>query len=365
MKTSAKIIIGALVILAIALVLVLQFSHLEGFAVHNTKKTVKVGIILPLTGSNALIGEGMRDAVLLAQENYKNTKYNYKIILEDDQLDPAQTATAANKLIGADQVNAIISVSSSPGNVVSPIAQQNKVLHISLASDANIAKGSYNFIDWTQPQEENRVFIQELQKREIKSVAVIRQNHPGAAAIVNNMKEQATEKGITIYEEMFNAGDKDFKTIIMKEKEKNPDIYFIIAYSPELEIIAKQIQELGITKPMTSIEAFDVTSQPELFEGMWYITAAEPNSEFRNAFKAKYKIDQTYGSANAYDAYNLIVAAFEASSKPNATEAADSLRNIRNFPGALGILNVDSKNIIQSKAVVKEIVNKTFVTISN
>jgi len=207
------------------------------------------------------------------------------------------------------------------------------------------------------------VFISELQKRGIKSVGVIRQNHPGAEAILNSMKKQASEKGITIYEEKFNSGDKDFKTIIMKEKEKNPDIYFILAYSPELELIAKQVKELGVTKPVTSIEAFDVTTQPELFEGMWYVTAASPIENFRISFKEKYNKEPGYGAGNAYDAYNLIVKSMD--SADTTEQAAENLRNIRNFSGALGILNVDSNNIVQSKAVVREIVNNTFVTISD
>ena len=107
---------------------------------------IKIGVIAPLSGNLAFLGEGYKNAFLLAKEGLKNTRYNYELIFEDDQMEPAKTATALQKLISIDQVNAVVSFTSGPANVISPIAEQNKIIHFGIATDPNAAIGEYNFM---------------------------------------------------------------------------------------------------------------------------------------------------------------------------------------------------------------------------
>ncbi len=44
---------------------------------RGEKQTVKIGVILPLTGSQANLGQSAKNAVLLAQEKLGKTKFNY------------------------------------------------------------------------------------------------------------------------------------------------------------------------------------------------------------------------------------------------------------------------------------------------
>ena len=102
---------------------------------------IKIGVVVPMTGNLAFLGEGIRDAMLLAKQDLGSTQYAYELIFEDDQLDPKMTASAVNKLIGVNKVDAIVSFGSGPGNVVGNIGEQNKVVHFGIASDPNVAKG--------------------------------------------------------------------------------------------------------------------------------------------------------------------------------------------------------------------------------
>ena len=337
--------------------------------VVKEKETIKIGVILPLTGGAAFLGEGMRDGILLAKDQLKDTKYNYEVIFEDNKLDNKETVTAANKLINIDKVEAIFTATSGPGNVVTPIAQENKIIHIGLASDPNVAKGEYNFIHWTPPEEEGKVFVEELQKREIKKIAILALNQQGIQAILDGVKEKAKDTDIKIIsEELFNFGDADFKTMISKAKKENPEIYLILAFSPELELIAKQMKELNIENPSTSIEAFEFTEQPELFEGMWYVQAAESTPKFRKQFKEKYGKEPVICTPNSYDQFNLLATAFEvagkdSSKKPTNSEVIKELQRIKDFDGSLGKLTVLENGFIHSKAVVREIRDGKFITI--
>lgn len=340
-----------------------------GTNVQVGKETVKIGISVPLSGDLAFLGEGIRTALNLALEDLGQTTYNYELVFEDDQMDPKKTATASRKLISVNNVDALISFSSGTGNVVTPVAQENKVIHFGIASDANIAKGGYNFIHWTPPPEEARVFVEELQLQGITKIAIIEMNHQGAKAIMDGVREQIIGTDIEIVaQEYFNAGQRDFKTSILKMKQASPELYIPMAFSPELEIIVRQIKEQGITEPMGGIENFELTDQLELFEGEWYVMAADASSEYNQAFRESHGSYPTIGSPNAYDILGLIVQGFEDASvsssvRPSTAQAALAIKNIQGYDGVLGTLNVGSDGIVVSKAVVRKIIDGEPVTI--
>lgn len=363
MNQSAKWIIGVIVVVAIVAI---------GYFVSRGPREVstapiKIGVVAPMTGNLAFMGEGIRDAILLAKENMGGTRYAYEIIFEDDQLDPTMTASAANKLISVDKADVIVSFSSVTGNVVTPIAEQNKVVHFGIASDPNVAKGKYNFIHWTPPSEENKVFIEELQRRGIKKLGVFESNAQGAAAVMADLRERLKGTGIEIVtDQVFNFGEKDFRSIIAKAKNSGAEIYLLMAFSPELEVLAKQIKEVGINTPLTSIESFELSEQVALFEGEWYVNAADPTGDFADKFKAKTGKNPTLGAANAYDIFNLVVAAAEkivGSTKPTPDQIASELMKIKNFSGALGSLSVNEDGLVVSKAAVRMIKDGKPVTI--
>src|SRR3989344_2789370 len=331
---------------------------------------VNIGAVLPLSGGAGFLGQSAQKALILAKEQLGDTKYNFEVIFEDDKLSPKETSTAANKLIGVDGVDVIISETSGSGNVVTPLAESSKIIHFGIASDINVAKGKYNFIHWTPPEEENKVFIKELQRRGIKKVAILGVNQQGERVVVDDFKKRIEGTNIEITsDQLFNFGEKDFKTIILKAKQTEPEIYLLLASSPELEIIVKQIKEIGIEEPLTSIESFEFTEQPEIFEGYWYINAADTSEEYVNAYKQKYGDNPFLGSGNVYDIFNIIVTAYETAGKdkkgkPTMEEVISELENMKEFRGALGQLKMLDEGVVWSGAVVKKVRDGKFVTIS-
>lgn len=332
-------------------------------------ETIKIGVVAPMTGDLAFMGEGIRDAILLAKEDLGNARYTYDVIFEDDQLKPQMSASAVNKLISVDKADIIVSFGSGPGNVIAPIAEQNKVVHFGIASDSNVAKGRYNFIHWTPPSEENKVFIEELQRRGIKKLGVFESNQQGAAAVMADLREKLKGTDIEIVtDQVFNPGEKDFRSIIAKAKNSGADIYMLMAFSPELEVLGKQIKEAGINTPLTSIESFELSEQVALFEGDWYVNAADPTTDFTDKFEAKTGKSPTLGAANAYDIFNLVVAATEkikSSTKPMPDQIVDELIKIKGFNGVLGNLSVNEDGIVVSKAAVRVIKDGKPVTVGN
>ncbi len=350
-----------LIILIVIVVVIVTVSK-NGKVEVSEKQTIKIGAILPLTGNLAFIGEAAKNGADLAMEKINsNTSltHKYELIIEDDAFDAKKTASAINKLMGVDKVHAVISLSSTGGNVVAPIAEQNMLPHIGMASDLNVAKGDYNFIHWTRPQEEVDAMITELKKKNLTKVALISVNQQGWAAINEDFKKKASANGITVVaDEVFNTGERDFKAIISKTQKTKPEVYLLGIFSPELEIVGKQMKELGVKTPLTSIESFGLSSDPSVFEGSWFIDAAVSGSGFNDEYRTKYNKEVGPTSANVYDAINLIVQAVENTKNPAIPTSADivkELSKIGNYSGAFGALSVSPEGAFISQASVKVI----------
>jgi branched-chain amino acid transport system substrate-binding protein len=349
-KKTFKYIGLLAVVVVIVVVLFVQYKPVDN-------SVVKVGVILPLSGDLAFIGEPAKHGAEMALESFGETKHKYELIFEDDQFDGKKAVTAANKLISIDKVNAIVTFGSSGGNSVKPIAEANNIIHFAVASDQKIADGVINFNHWTSPREEVRAMVDEFVNRGIKTVSILTMNQDGMIAIADELKSQLKNTGIEIVgEEKFNVGTRDFRTISAKLKEKLPEIIVMVNYSPELEVLGRQIRDAGINTPMTSFEGLDATTDAKLFAGSWYSTASDMTDKFKTEFKAKYNLDPIVGTGNVYDIVSFVVTASEnIKGQVNTDKLGSSLVKIKDFVGSMGIVSIGADGAVVSPAVIKTV----------
>lgn len=349
-------------VVVVILIIVIAVSGSKKDASNGPKTPVKIGVSLALTGDLAFIGETDRNALLIVESEIAsstNMKHSYSFVVEDNSFDAQKAASAASKLINIDRVSALVSVGSPAGNGTSPLAETAHVVHFGTGSDANIAKGEYNFTHWTMPQEEVTKLIQELNHRGITKIAILGANHSGINPVIDDFVAKAASTSIKIVgKEIFSAGQKDFRTMIAKLQKLNPEIYLVESFDPETGLIAKQFKALGVKTPLTSIETFGLTADPTLFEGQWYVDAAEPTSAFATAYEQRYGKPSGPAAANVYDELHILINAFESVDDPTDTaKVAAAVATTKDYSGALGRLWSDSEGIFRSEASVKVIKN--------
>jgi branched-chain amino acid transport system substrate-binding protein len=332
-------------------------------SIASAKPVVKVGVIAPLSGNLAHNGEEFRAAGRMAVETLPpDTKVAFELIFEDNQNAANRTALAANKLIFQDRVDALLTLYSMPGNVVAPLAEKNKVLHFSVAFDATVAKGAYNFTHATPPPEMIGLLVRELKKKGLKRVAIARLNQQGINAQVTEFLAQAPRHGIQIvFDEKFNYGEKDFRMLIGKMEKTRPDIYFLMAFSPEQELFARQMREARVTKPLTTIGLFDMAHHSEVFEGCWYVSTAEPADALKEQLQKRCGRRVSNDNFNSYDMINLIAEAYNRATtgqaKPPIQSVVRELCNIKEYIGGTGRLTLDAEGIVHSLPALKMIRN--------
>lgn len=318
------------------------------------KTEVKIGVILPLSGGLAHLGESYRDAIQLAISDLPDTtQYKYKVIFEDNQHDLKSTATIANKLINIDSVQVIISMWSNQGKVVSAIAKKAGVIHFGCAWDRTISDNPLSFNLSSTPDYFMHHFVKALEKRNIKNINLIELNDSGSIAAHDELNRQLKDTDIKIIQrQRINSGDRDFRSILTKTKNTKSDVYYLNAGSPELELVVKQMRQIGIKKPVISIGTLDFTTELNLFNSSWYMTMTWPSKDFQDKYSEKFNRPITYQLGNFYDMINIIVYGFETSGSssnlPPTIDAAKAILEKKSYEGVLGKLTQDKDGTFQS-----------------
>lgn len=355
-----KIIIGVAVVAVIVLgVWAIKKSPSQSVS----KEPIKIGVILPLTGDASFLGESAKNAAILAKEQFKNTKNTYELVFEDDQADSKKTVSAFRKLVDLDKVKATVAVFSGPSNAIAPLGEKEKVIVFTIASDTTIAKDKpFVFNHWIKPENEAKTYVEYAKKQGLKRIAMIGVNQQGILAVHDALIKEDPNLFI-LKDELFSPQEKDFRTAILKAKTDKADAFILKVLPGQNVPLIKQIKELGMKIPLTSIESFEEEKEAiPLLEGQWYVTSANPTEKFTEDFKAKYNSLPQAGSGNAYDIISLLITAFE-KSDGDTEKTVVILSSISDFPGALGTLSVDSDGNINSRAAVKKIINGKFVEI--
>lgn len=321
------------------IILVLVVSTLIlGLYLSNNKtdaETIKIGVVASLTGPGAAFGQSAVKGIELARQDLGKTNKQYQLIVEDDGSNPAKSASAAQKLINVDKVDAIISVSSTAGNAVKPIAEEAGVPHISNSSDLSIADTKTGFLVSLMPDDEAHAWLKESQLNGVKKVAILSQNHPGVNVTMDNIVKFAPEYDIEIvYQEKFDSQTRDFKTSVAKVKQINPDLYMVAMFPPLLEIMSKELMDQAETN-LSSYAMFGVSANPGMFEDKWYTDSFLKDAKFIQRFNQNFadiRFNVRTAPAN-YDIFTILVKGFE-----KDENILEYLANLNKYSGVSGEL---------------------------
>jgi len=324
----------------------------------QNKPIVKIGVVAPLTGNMAMVGEGIKSAVILAEEDLakRNLKNNYEFIVEDDAYEARKTAMIYPKLKSLDKVDAILSTFSQTGKIIAPHAQADKILHISLSSDAEIARGKYNFLDWTTPKNTAKRMLEFYKKHNIRKIVSFVPNNAGALPQETAFMDLVKDDGeIKVSRHLIAAEERDFRTLFVKSAQEKPDAYLALIYGSSFIPFFKQYREAGETALITSIETFAALSDTSIAEGAYYTDAAVADDEFLKRHQQRFGEISNYGVGTMYDTIMLTVEAFEKAE--NKTQAADELAKIKHYNGVVGKLEQEEEGIFNSPAILMTIKN--------
>lgn len=331
---------------------------------ESNKTVVKIGVLYPLTGDGAFLGESAKVAAKMFFEDYTNTKYEYKLVWEDSQANPATAVSAVRKLINYDKVDVVFDLYSSVGLAVSPITNENKTPHLTFAQDRNISKGFYNWRVVTPDRKTGEKMLSALKKRNLKNIVAVVENAAGNLSLYQGFKDAAKQdKGIKITEMMINPGERDFNVIVDKISKISPDAVMTVLHSPEIDIFMRQAKTHGVKAQMTGLQSFTFLKDKSLADGDWYVDVSMADKKFVDRYN---KITNNAPTSFAENFYTLLLVAvknFESfDTKPTAEEFINNLKNIDGVMTPIGKLVYDeTEQNIETDASVRRVENGTVI----
>lgn len=247
----------------LALSALIMSAVFANVATAQSKETLKFGLAMPLSGSQALYGADQVKAAqwAVADINAKggvNGK-QLEMIVVDTQADPQLGINAVKRLTSVDNVPVFITAWSSVVKAVAPIANRDKVLELSVgANSPDIAKlGDYVYT--TFPLAE--VDVSALSKHTYttlgkKTAAVLYINNDSGvegAAIYKGVFEKAGGKVVAY--EAYDSKATEFTGALLKVKASNPDIIHIQGLVADLPQVIAQMRQLGLQQRVSTYSA--------------------------------------------------------------------------------------------------------------
>ena len=348
-------------------------------------KIVKIGLIVPLTGDIAAMGQGMNNGATLAVEqanaraDVKAKKIKFVLSSVDDRADPKEAVNGANLLISDQALVGVVGHLNSQCSIpASQVYARRGIIMISPASTNPklTQQGLKNVFRVCTTDNVQGSFAADfiMNEKGIKRVAVMHDKTTYGQGLAEEFQKQfIRDKGVVTSFNGITLGDKDFKAVLTKIKSENPQaIYYGGMYS-ESGLIAKQSKELGMTIPLVS---GDGMFSPEYMkiggratEGDIATMIGAPPERLPTAekFIESYKKRFPNVAFQPYDAYTFdatgIIIDAVMNVGPDRKKIADYVHGIK-YNGVIGETQFDANGDTLNKAVTVYVVkNGKFETL--
>ena len=297
----------------------LALSLAIGTAYAEDTVTVTIGSASPMSGPQASFGQDNANGVRMAIKdlNAKNIviggkKVVWKIDAQDDQADPKQATTVAQKFVD-EKVNGVVGHLNSgctfpasriynnagipevtPSSTDPKISQQGfKTFFRIIANDNALGSGLANYAK---------------NKLKAKTIAVIDDRTAYGQGVADVFAKTAQKDGLKMLDREFtNDKATDFSAILTKIKASNPDVIFYGGMYSQAGPLVRQMRQLGIK---ATLMGGDGICAPELgklageaVDGTICAEGGSPLSQMPGGEAWKKRYDAEFG-ANAFQLYS-------------------------------------------------------------
>jgi branched-chain amino acid transport system substrate-binding protein len=339
--------------------------------------TLKVGVILPMTGPQATYGEESWNGIQLAKADLekaglptvevagkggagKAVPLVLDLILRDEKSTKQEAGTQAKALVETDQVHVLIgSVASSNTKQIFQEARESEVPCISPASTNDTltaAGGPFTsricFKDGFQGAVLAKFALSQGWK---KAAVVVDKAQDYSVGLADNFKETFEAGGGTVSFQYYVTEDTDFSNVIQNVANDDPSVIFISGYYTQAGPMIKQAKGKWDGKPIIGGDGLD---SPDLIDLVGdtnaeiYLSshfAADAPDERVRAFAKRYK--EKFGkspgamAALGYDVMFVLMDAVRRCDDPfDAEKLAQAIRETKGVKGITGTISLDNED---------------------
>jgi len=351
-------------ILGISLLVFLSLFGLVKPCWTVPNKTLKIGVVVPLSGSTATFGMDCLAGLNLAIEetNRQGGVKGYYLMLDvrDNQGDPYLSAQAVHSLAETEVIAIIGAVTSNNTLAAATVAQSQGIPLLTPYSshEAVTEVGDYIsricFTDFHQARELASYAYSVLG---LRKVAIIKQKGSRySESLADYFQDNFIEMGGNIaIVNAFQSSEVDMSKSLTNIKREKPDAIFLPVYYSDAARIAKEIDRMNICKTLLGGDGWESAAFFSLVGDTLndlniYITSHFSAEDSRPAVQHFVKSFQNENGrkpnalvALAYDAGLLLVDAIARAPQINREVLKETLNSTNKFEGVTGTISMNEK----------------------
>lgn len=324
---------------------------------QKSNNDITVACNLPLTGDFSIYGESIRDGMMLAYDDLKDSLNKYGLNLVFDIQDNRSIAKDAQSALKKQRTQSDVYVAGIAQPLYSILPQISSMAIPCFAwgfEEYVLTECNNTYRTWVNLDAEAYNYIQYIKKMAVKKVVLVRPQTVGCQLQYENKIIPFLEtKGIQYITIVYENDKKDFKDIALKCKEEKADLYIVNGFDFHLKELLKQFRVNNIMTDVNTYWSLDMLDAAKNIDSVTLegvrvtvpLFLIQPNLDWMKHFEMKYNRKPRYTDAYAYDMLCILTEAYR-QSKVKGTKWQDEFKNI-SFQGVTGLVKFNGNRDLE------------------
>jgi branched-chain amino acid transport system substrate-binding protein len=357
-----KKIVSSIVIVVVLVALVTTYQ------IKKPAETMKIGVLVPLSGTGATLGEWMKKGALTAQEEINLAGgingHHLELVMEDDACAGATAISAYRKMSDVEKIHYFVGPLCAAARIpVLKSAERDSSILITTGLAVTYGQEGIKAMTFNVLPSVNsitkKIIGYAFEKIGTKSMSLLvvddEMGKETSLAFASELQSRGINKP---YIETFAKGTKDMRTQIAKIMSDPSDTVFVAGFTPDYALFVKQATEMGLKKKvvgLSTVQSADI-AKVNVGTGMkiYYPHPQETGSASAQKFLAEYKKKDPAASTaspvylgSGYDAVKILALAIEKCGDDTIC-ANKTISELNKYPGANGDITFGQNGNVNS-----------------
>jgi branched-chain amino acid transport system substrate-binding protein len=357
-----KKVAGFGVVIIVLVILVSAFLN------QKPAEAVHIGVLVPLSGPGATLGEWMKKGALTAQEEINlaggiNGR-PVELVIEDDACTGATAINAYRKMSDIQKIHYFVGPLCAAARIpVLKSAEKDSSILITTGLAVTYGQEGIKAMTFNVLPSVNsiaqKIIAYAFEKIDTESMSLLAVDDEMGKETTLAFTSELAKRGINKpHVETFTKGTKDMRTQIVKIMSDPSDTVFVAGFTPDYALFIKQANELGLKKKivgLSTVQSADI-AQANIGTGLkiYYPHPQETDSASAKKFLEAYKKNDPSASTaspvylgSGYDAVKVLAYAIEKCGD-DVVCANRAISGLNKYPGANGDITFGQNGNVNS-----------------